>query len=211
MFVATTGRLVLAATLVAGVLAGCGAGGTSAADSRKEIVSALQTGLTTNDPVTICETSLSSGLVGRVYGSPQRCLAVEGQNAASRTGPRAVDVTQVKVDGDRGSASVVLHGGDQDGARGGLSLVRQDGKWRLDDLSTAFLRSEFSAGLSGDDQLQANLTACVGKKVVGLDDASLRRLAFGAMGGRPEAQVQLRGLVTQCIRELSAGSSGDVA
>jgi hypothetical protein len=105
----------------------------------------------------------------------------------------------------------VLRGGEQDGARGVLSVVREDGAWRLDDLSTAFLRSGFSAGLSSGADLQANLIDCVGKRVVALSDAALRALAFGAMGGRPEAQAQLRGLVTACIQSLSAPSSGEVS
>ena len=115
------------------------------------------------------------------------------------------------MDGDRATAYVVLRGGDQDGARGALSVAREDGTWRLDDLSTAFLRSEFNAGLGSGEQLQANLIDCVGKRVVGLSDAALRALAFGAMGGRPEAQAQLRGLVTACIQSLSAPSSGQVS
>ena len=202
-------RLVLAAFLLALTLGGCGGGGDG--DPSADITKALQTSLTSNDPVVLCEQALSSGLVTRVYGGKARCLQVERAAAASRASAGSAQVSRIKADGDRATAYVVLRGGDQDGARGALSVVREDGTWRLDDLSTAFLRSEFNAGLGSGAELRANLVACVGKRVVGLSDAALRVLAFGAMGGRPEAQSQLRDLVTACIQSLSAPSSGQVS
>jgi len=202
--------LLLAALLAAVPLGGCG-GGDDGGDPSADITTALQAALTSNDPAVLCERALSPALVTRVYGGNARCLQVERAAAASRGAPGSAQVTQIKVDGDRATADVVLRGGDQDGARGALSVVRQDGDWRLDDLSTAFLRSEFSAGLTSGQELQANLIDCVGKRVVALTDAALRALAFGAMGGRPEAQAQLHALVTACIQSLSAPSSGQVS
>ena len=203
-------RLTLAALLLAATLGGCGGGG-GAGDPSADITRALQAGLTSSDASVLCEHALSSGLVTRVYGGRDRCLQVERAAAASRGAAGSAQVSQIKADGDRATAYVVLRGGDQDGARGALSVVRQDGAWRLDDLSTAFLRSEFNAGLGSGERLQANLIDCVGKRVVALSDPALRALAFGAMGGRPEAQTQLRGLVTACIQSLSAPSSGQVS
>lgn len=203
-------RLVLAALLLLAALGGCG-GGDGGDDPTADITTALQTALTSNDATVLCGRALSPGLVTRVYGGKARCLQVEKAAAASRAAAGSAQVSQVKADGDRATAYVVMRGGDQDGARGALSVVREDGAWRLDDLSTAFLRSGFSSGLSSGAGLQANLTDCVGKRVVGLGDAALRELAFGAMGGRPEAQAQLRDLVTACIRSLSAPSSGQVS
>jgi hypothetical protein len=202
-------RLAPAACIAALALGGCGGGNDAAAPA--QITKALQAGLTSNDAVVLCEQALSTGLVTRVYGGKDRCLQIERRAAASRAAAGSAQVSRIAVDGDHGTAYVVLRGGDQDGARGALSVVRQDGAWRLDDLSTAFLRSEFTAGLGSGAELQANLTDCVGKRVVALSDAALRTLAFGAMGGRPQAQAQLRDLVTACIRSLSAPSSGQVS
>jgi hypothetical protein len=204
----TVGRLVLAPLLLAALLAGCG-GGPQAA--RPQIAAMLRTGLTTNDPVVLCERTLSAGLVARVYGGTERCLAVERGAAASRRQAGSVDVSRITVDGDRGSASVVVRGGDQDGARGPLTVVRQDGGWRLDDLSTAFLRSEFSAGATSNPDLDGTLARCLGRRIGALDDAPLRRLAFAAMGGRPQAQDQLQALVGACVEALSVPSAGGAA
>jgi len=202
-------RLALAAFLIAATLGGCGGGGDG--DPSADITKALQASLTSGDASVLCEHALSTGLVTRVYGGKARCLQVERAAAASRAAAGSAQVSRIKASGDRVTAYVVLRGGDQDGAHGALSVVRQAGTWRLDDLSTAFLRSEFNAGLGSGGQLQANLIDCVGKRVVALSDAALRTLAFGAMGGRPEAQAQLRELVTACIQSLSAPSSGQVS
>lgn len=208
MTVVAPSRLVVLVILAIAAFAGCG--GDDEGDAQAQISKTLQAGLTTNDPLVLCRQSLSSGLIARIYGSVERCLAVERAASASRRPAGSADVSDIVVDGDHGTAVVAMRGGDQDGARGAVVLVRKDGDWQLEDFSTAFLRSGFSAGISGGDA-DANLTRCVGKKVVGLDDASLRQLAFGAMGGRPEAQAQLRELVGACIRELSAPTGGEVA
>lgn len=166
--------LLLAALLAVTALGGCG-GGPGGGDPSADIRAALQTALTSNDASVLCEHALSPALVARVYGGTARCLQVERAAAASRGAPGSAQVSQIKADGDRATAYVVLRGGDQDGARGGLSVVRHDGEWRLDDLSTAFLRSGFSAGLSSGQELQANLIDCVGKRVVALSDPALPR------------------------------------
>lgn len=198
-----------AAVLATGALAGCGGDGSDR--STGQITQTLRTALTTNDPATLCRRALSLAMVVRVYGDLRSCLAVEEQSRTERRAPSAVRVSQIKVDGDAATAVVALQGGDEGGARGALSLVRQDGVWRLDDLSTAFLRSEFNASLRGQGGLNATLEACLAKKVIGLPEPALRALAFGAMGGRPQAQEQLRGLVGECVGGLSAPSAGSAA
>ncbi len=205
-------RVAVTAILLAAVLGGCGGGdGGGAEDASAEIAKTLEAGLATDDPVVLCRQTLSTAFATRVYGSVERCLAVEGQARASRSAATAVDVSRVVVDGDRGTAVAALRGGDQGGATGPVTVVREEGGWRLEDLSTEFLRSEFNAGVASDPELDDGLTTCVGKKVVALGDEELRALAFGSMGGRAEAQLQLRGLVTACLKELDAPSAGDAA
>jgi len=198
----------LLAVTVPALLGGCGG---SEEDAPEQVAQTLRTALTTSDAAVLCGQALSVGLVARGYGSSERCVAVETGSAGSRQPPQAVDVSGVEVDGDRADASVAVRGGSQDGVRGGLSLVKQDGGWRVDDLSTEFLRSSLDAGLSSGGSLEDTLVACVGKSVVGLEDEALRSLALGVMGGRPEAQQRLRGLVEQCVRALAAPASGDSA
>jgi hypothetical protein len=202
-------RHPLALAMLAMAVAVVGCGGTT--DERPKVAAALQTALTGNDPGVLCTHALSAGLVARVYGDRERCLAVERAAAAAARQPGSAVVSHITVDGDRARALVVMRGGDQAGARGTLSVVRQGGDWRLDDLSTAFLRSEFSAGASSDQQQDGPVNACVGKRIAGLEDAALRRLALGAMGGRPEAQDQLQTIVAGCVAGLSVPSAGGAA
>jgi hypothetical protein len=200
--------IVLVASVASFTLAACGAG---EEDPREEVTETLRTALTTSDPALLCGEVLSGGLVDRVYGSAERCQAVESGSAGSRRPPASVAVSGVEVDGDAARASVTVRGGSQDGVRGGLSLVREDGRWRVDDLSTGFLRSSLDAGLSSGGSLEDALVSCVGKAVVGMEDEALRALALGVMGGRAEAQAGLRGLVEQCVRGLGAPAAGDSA
>jgi hypothetical protein len=201
--------LVIAATSVSAVT-GCGGGDDP--DTERRITAALESALAPTDPAELCAQTLSTQLVTKVYGSPERCVAVERAAAVGRQLPDRVEVANVVADGDRGTATVTVSGGSQDGVRGELSVVREDDTWRLDDLSTAFLRASFDAQLAGGGGgVEGALTTCVSKKVVGLDDAGLRELAFGAMGGRPEAQERLRGLAAECAAALGAPVTGESA
>lgn len=212
MLIAGRTRVVcalLTAAVLAGALAGCGGG--EPRDDGAQITTALRTSLTTRDPAVLCGTTLSAGLQQRVYGSRDRCTAVETRSAPTKVTPTGVTVTGVRVDGERASATVALRGNGQDSVRGGVTLVREDGRWRLDDLSPAFLRASFNAGLEGDGTLQGALVVCVGTKVRALDDAALRTLVYGAMGGRAQAHAQLQEFVADCVDALNAPAAGDTA
>jgi hypothetical protein len=110
----------------------------------------------------------------------------------------------VKVDGGRGTAFVEIKGGDQDGARGELTVVEQDGGWRVDDLSVPLLRSQFEAGVKNDRELPTALKTCISEKVLGLEDTAFRTLAYGSMGEKPAANEQLATIVRDCAGQSSS-------
>lgn len=197
----------LLALALACALAACGGD----RDDRKEITTTLQSSLTTRDAAAQCGTLLSAGLVTRVYGSAERCLEVETRSAPTRVAPTGVLVSGVRVDGDRATATLALRGNAQDSVRGEVGLVREDGDWRLDDLSTAFLRSSFNAGLESGGTLEGVLVVCVGRKVAELEDPALRALLFGLMGGRPQARARLNGMAADCVGALDDPAAGDSA
>lgn len=209
--------LVLVVFAVA--LAGCGGGG-DAPDPRAEIAETLRAGLTTNDPELLCMRTLSPALARRIYGSTKKCLAVEAAANASGRTVRSARVSRVKVDGDRASAYIVLTGGNPPGAspvvgpgaaRGGLEVVRGKAGWRLDDMSHEFLRSVLKAGLVGNPEVGQALGECLAGKVDGLDDSSLRRMAFGAMGGVPGALEQMQQLVAACVQGTGSQGPGAIS
>ncbi len=211
---ATARRPALALLAAAGAsvaLAACGSG--SGSDASKQITDTLNTGLTTNSPTVLCTKTFSTGFVNRVYGSQAKCIAVETKNAKTNKPATAVKVTNIKVDGGTATAVVAVTGGDQDGSGGQLSLVSQQKGWRVDDLSTPLLRSEFDAGVKNDREVPANLKTCIAAKVSGLDDASFRTLSYGSMGDQPAASAQIKTIVTDCFAQTSdsAGASGSTS
>ena len=213
MPLARVGRPVIAllcALALTLALAACGSTGGS--DANQQITDALTTGLTTNDATVLCTKTFSTGFVQRIYGSPAACLKVETKNAKTNKPATAAKVTSIKVDGGTATAVVAVTGGDDDGATGQLSLVKQQQGWRVDDLTTALLRSQFDAGVRNDRTLAANLKACIAGKIRPLDDSAFRALATGAMGDQPAAMSQLQTITTDCFAQTSAstatGSSG---
>jgi hypothetical protein len=177
-------------------IAGCGGGGD---DPSTQISDTLRRGFTTTSPSVLCEQTLSSGLAQQVYGGTARCLVAERGGKGARSPADAASVTRVVVKGRRASAFVELKGGDQSGTRGLVSVVRGDKGWRLDGLSTAFLRSGLKAGLSGNPQIAPDLAACLSGQLNALHDAALRRLALGAMAADPAALEKMRGLIQACV------------
>jgi hypothetical protein len=193
--------LALAACLA---LAGCWGGDDGGDDDEQRIADVLTAGLTSEDPQVVCAETLSAGLVRRVYGSDARCRVVERRTARRSDPAEEVDVSGTSVDGDRATAVVALRGGDPDGARGEVGLLRQDEDWRLDELSPALLRSLLEARLRGDRALRARARACAVRRVLALDDAALGELALGAMGERAPARRRLDRITGDCRERAAA-------
>jgi hypothetical protein len=190
-------RTIATASLAALALAGCGGGGDSA---ETQIADMLRRGFTTVDATVLCERTLSPGLARQVYGGTAKCLAAERGGESARSSADDASVTKIAVRGDRGSAFVVMKGGDQSGTRGVVSVVRGDDGWRLDAFSTAFLRSGLRAGLQGNPDIAPDLEACLTAQLDALDDAKLRRLALGAMAADPAALRQMQDLIGGCVQ-----------
>lgn len=196
---------LLALLTCALVLAACG--GSSSDDSSKQITDVVTTAVTTADPNVLCKQTLAGSWVSEVYGTVTKCVTVERADAKTDTPATAAEVSGIKVDGDQATAFVEAKGGSNDGARGELSLTKEDGDWRISSLSTALLRSQFEAGAKNDRELPKDLKACVVDEVTGLDDADLRTLAVGSIGKQPKAQAALQAIVTKCLGQTSSSSS----
>jgi hypothetical protein len=197
---------LLALLACALLVSACG-GSSSSDDSSAQITDTVTTALTTEDPAVLCRKSLATSWVSEVYGTVTKCVTIERADAKTNTPATAAEVSGIKVDGDRATAFVEAKGGTNDGARGELSLAKEDGDWRISSLSTALLRSQFEAGAKNDRELPKDLKACVVDEVTGLTDADLRTLAVGSIGKQPKAQAALQAIVTKCLGQTSSSSS----
>ena len=194
-------RIPLSLLVGGALLAGCGG-----ADDQKQIEDLLVRGYTTDKPAQECEGALSTALLKKTYGSAGRCRTVE--KAPEKGKPTAVEVSGVKVDGDAATAFVELKGGDQDGARGAIELVRQGENWRIDAFSAALLRSTFEVATKADDDVAAAVKTCLADGVGKLSDDDLLDFAYASIGQRSEDQKLLRTMLARCQSQSSGEQSG---
>jgi hypothetical protein len=196
-----------AAVLAAVVLAACGGSGDDDSGAEEQITDVVTTAVTSTDPQVLCTKSFTETWITQVYGGTAKCVTVETGNQKDAKPASAAEVSGIKVDGDGATAFLEIKGGSQDGARGALTLAKDGEDWRIDDLSTELLRSEFEAGAKNDRDLPAALKACIVEKVTGLDDAAFRTLALGAIGEQAEAQKDLEGYVAACAGQQETEST----
>jgi hypothetical protein len=198
--------IVVLALLAGALLAGCGGGddgddGGGGGKDEQAIREVVRQSITTDTPEIDCDSRVSDSLIRRTYGDRARCVRVQRDDEERPA--RSVDFDDLRVDGDSASVRIVARGGDPDGARGTLELVREDGDWRIDDLSTPLLRSLMEAGLRTNERqktLPAGGVACIRRGLSPLRDAEFRRVAFALMGETTEGERRLFGILADCPR-----------
>jgi hypothetical protein len=183
--------IAVAAAIVAAalVLTACGNG------EERAIRGVLVAGLTSQDPRTVCEGSLTPALLARIYGDVGSCHRVEGERGEQISQALSVDVSGVHVRHGRATAVVAIHGGNHDGARGALTLARDGRAWRVTDLSVGLLRSEFEVSLRRAQGIEPGAKACVAAGMRAIDDETFKRLAFEAGTG---AHNRLSDVAREC-------------
>jgi hypothetical protein len=189
---------VLAVAAAAAALpAGCGH------SDERAIVGVVQAGLTSQDPHTVCEGSLTPALLTRIYGGVRECQLTEAETSERISQAQSVEVKGVRVQRRRATAVVVIHGGYHDGARGRLMLGRRGEAWRVSDVSVELLRSQFEVTLRrlhGPDRL---MKTCIIAKMRELGDVTFKRLAFDAGAG---AKRRLNFVAARCHTLIAAAA-----
>lgn len=186
--------LVTAALLT---LAGCADG------ERTRIASLITTGLTSQDPAIVCEGSLSPALLTRIYGSTTKCHDIESEPAERISQAQSVEVHGVRVHGQQARATIVIHGGNHDGAHGALRLRHEQGGWRVIDLSVPLLRSQFEASIRRMQSIDASMKSCIALKMRQLADRQFQALAFGADDA---SRTQLNAIARRCQALIDAAA-----
>lgn len=199
-----------AALVAAGALgiAGCGSSddGEDTAAATKEMQAALVKSVTVNDPQVECVETITKNFVTTVYKSLATCKKAEAEKEDNP--PTGATLTGVKIDGDTATGIVKIQGGDEDGATGELQFAKEDGAWKVDGLSTAYLKSSLTKTLSrpGDGPLaEAGPRDCIRDGLLALPEAQFTALAYDAISNR-DNQTFIK-IATGCISGASSGDS----
>ena len=159
-----------------------------------------------NDVRLICERSLTPRLFRLIYADRAACRKAVADDEDDKP-PKRVEVSEIETRGGDASARARLVGGDSGGGNGVLSLAKGDDGWRLDDLSTGFLRSLTAAGLRNDNEVPAVTGRCINGRLTRMPDGQFKRLAFGLLGRKPRASARLLELWSDCERGRGGVSS----
>ncbi len=115
---------ILAATLAALLLAGCGGGGPS---DEEQITATIERAFTQSDPK-LCGELLTPLFIKTFYGTQAKCE----QTASQRANASTVAVLKTTVKGDLATSLIKATGGSASPKPTTLRLVKDGGIWKID-------------------------------------------------------------------------------
>ncbi len=182
--------LVLALALGALAIASCG----SSESDEGKIVSAIETGATSTNPADCEATSTVAFMEQSNEGEGKKAVEECEKDAEAPTGnPESVDVTEVEVSGSEATANATFKGGTFDGQTIVISLVEEEGNWKLNEIeSFAKLDREkligaFKSSLEEAKEVKPGLGECV---IESLEEESDSELEEAILNG-PEGIVEI--------------------
>ena len=182
-------------------------GGTAASPADEKAIREVVVRLfKSSDVGWICERALTPRLFRLIYTGRAACRKAAADDEDDKP-PKRVEVSDIETRGTTATARARLFGGDSGGGRGALSLVKGEAEWRLDDLSTAFLRSLTTAGLRNDEDVPPATGRCIGGRLRRMPDPQFKRLSFGLLGRKPAATARLLEIWSECERGQGGVSS----
>jgi hypothetical protein len=181
--------LAAAFTLVPLALAACGSSGSS--PDEKDVTAVITRAATSGDPAA-CTDSQTQKFTDQTSGdSGPGAAAVKSceQNAADSKSA-SVKVDNIKVSGSTATAEAALTGGTLDGQTVKLNLVKDGGKWKVDQV-TGFvsfnadaLKKSFATQLAKQAGTPAQIVSCLTQQVSQATDQQLENVFLTPNGGR---------------------------
>jgi hypothetical protein len=183
------GAVVAASILAALALAACGSSDNNSQDDQ-DISAVITRAATSGDPAACTDsqtqrfTDQTSGDQGPGAAAVKSCE----QNAADSVSDSA-KTTNIEVDGDKATAEATFTGGAVDGQTLKLDLVKEDGKWKVDQLTgfVNFNRQAFNASfesqIATDSSIPAQVVGCIKQQVEGATDEQLQAVFLNPSGG----------------------------
>jgi hypothetical protein len=192
-------RLLIPAFLLALVVSvGVAACGSSESDEDK-ISSMIESAATTTDPAS-CKEDQTSAFVEQTQGleGQEGLQECEENTEEGKGNPDSVDVSEVEVEGEEGTATVAFHGGSYDGQTLIVNVLEEGGDWKLNEIEgfKVFNAGKLLAALTARfeeeaETIEPELAECV---IEGLEEFSEPELEEVAVEGR-EA---LEGVAEEC-------------
>jgi len=157
-------RLVLPCLLIVSALAfaACGSGN----GDESQIEEAVEISATSKDPADCKKLSTQHFMEQTTRSEGAEAVKECEKNASSGAGAKAVEVSEVEVDGSKATADAALTGGSFDGQTLKIALVKEDDQWKLDELAgfakfneakvIGILESQFDEPSSGVSKSQAS-------------------------------------------------------
>jgi hypothetical protein len=177
-------HLLLPFALLALVFGLVACGGSDESDEDK-IVDVIETSVTGSDPADCKELATQAFLEQTEL--EQGAEAVKSCEASAKDtsdDPDSVEVSEVEVDGSAATANAAFAGGGFDGQVISLSLVEEDGDWKLDEM-TGFakfdqekLASAFEEAFANEDG-NPQLVTCFGETIRGLSKGQAEEIVIG--------------------------------
>jgi hypothetical protein len=137
---------ILAVIVIAAVAVIALSGGSSGPTEKDKVNKAAKEAIVSKDPAT-CRTLATQNYLQNATGESGQKAVSACEQSSGNLAPDA-DFTRTDVTGDRATVEAKLKGGNQDGETVILTMVKQSGAWKVDDLE----RTKFT---SGPDATQA--------------------------------------------------------
>ncbi len=176
------------------VLAACGGGGNDDAD---QIAEQIDFAATSGDPAACTDAQTLKFDEQTTFQNGQAAVASCKKDAASGVAD-SVDVSDVAVDGNTANATIAVTGGGYDGQTVKISLVKEDGTWKVDsfDEFVNFDPAKFAASFGAEAAKSGGLTpaqlSCLTGKLTSVDAGTVQQ---AVLSGDP---AQLNSLFQGC-------------
>lgn len=170
----------LLALMVSVGVAACG-GGESEED---KITSLIEKSATSTDPADCKALQTQNFMEQSEHAEGQEAVEKCEEDAEKGIGnPEEVEVSEVEVEGEEASANAAFIGGTGDGQTLEVSLVQEEGDWKLDEVTgfADFNREKLEAGLltsleAQGSELSSEQAGCIAEGIEELEDEEVEEL-----------------------------------
>jgi ABC-type glycerol-3-phosphate transport system substrate-binding protein len=166
-------------------LAACG----SSESDEDKIVDVIETSATSADPSNCTELQTAAFNEQNTQESGGAATkACEKEEEEDESNAESVEVSEVEVDGETATATAALTGGDLDGQTVELELVKEDGDWKLNELTgfvdfdAAKIIATLAEGFEEEESIEPALASCIVETLEESSDSEIEELVLNSSG-----------------------------